>query len=67
MPKKFFSFCIVLAIRVPKSWIPLQVVEVGMYRQGVAEQIQCCVNGTKPPSPGAQNIYKYRTQVCGNL
>lgn len=51
MPKKFFSFCIVLAIRVPKSLIPLQVVEVGMYRQGVTEQIQCCVNGTKPPRP----------------
>ena len=56
MPKKFFSFCIVLAIRVPKSLIPLQVVEVGMYRQGVTEQIQCCVNCTKPPPPQVLKI-----------
>lgn len=32
-----FSFCIVLAIHVPKILIPLQVVEGGMYREGATE------------------------------
>lgn len=67
MPKKFFSFCIVLAIRVPKSLIPLQVVEVGMYRQGVTEQIQCCVNCTKPPLPKCSKYLQIQASSLSEL
>lgn len=51
MPKKC-SQCLHSAgyTSAKESWIPLQVVEVGMYRQGVTEQIQCCANCTTLPA-----------------
>lgn len=59
MPKNFFfQFLHSAGYTSAKEFLfPLQVVEVGMYRQGVTEQIQClCVNGTKPPLPQVLKI-----------